>query len=631
MNNLLDRSNSLEKRNTWDESHSLNENYSLDKSDSFDKIHYFDKEGSFELPTQFTFPFHYTPHPLVVRAASEVCTYLKTKHEWQEELSHGKMLGVLLIQTPDNIPAYLAAFSGNLAGSNLHDFFVPPVFDLLQPGDFFKVEEKNISDINLRVSTITSSDKYQELKQAVARQRTSVDQQLKEARKSLKEEKTKRDKERESINSKLLVLEQNTEDTSSDASYDASYDAPKDAPNNASNEDIIVSAQENATAQQTIETYQQRLSELIKESQFQKAEFKRLERKLKEELATTEAHFQTLQEEIVHLKQERKTRSAALQIKLFEHFQMLNARGEVKDLCQIFQEARQSVPPAGAGECALPKLLQYAYLHHLQPLAFGEFWWGNSPKEEIRHHGQFYPSCKGKCEPILQHMLVGLGVEENPLAKHLFDDYTLKVLYEDQWIVAIEKPAGMLSTPGKEAIESVSQLLHQQYPEATGPLLVHRLDMATSGLLLAAKDKDTHAQLQALFEARQVRKIYTAVLDGIPRKQAGSISLPLCLNPLDRPRQMVSYEHGKEAITHYKVLATKGNASLVQFDLETGRTHQIRMHAAHPSGLNCPIKGDNLYGKSSDRLYLHATEVSLVHPITHQPLVLRSEVPFGIE
>ena len=274
-------------------------------------------------------------------------------------------------------------------------------------------------------------------------------------------------------------------------------------------------------------------------------------------------------------------------------------------------------------------MLQYAYLHKLRPLAFGEFWWGESPKDEIRRHGQFYPSCKGKCEPILQHMLVGLEVEANPLADDVFRDVPLRVLYEDEWLVVVEKPAGMLSTPGKEAVDSVSERLHRMFPEATGPLLVHRLDMATSGLLLAAKTKEVHALLQGLFEAREVRKIYTAVLDGVPAEREGCVCLPLCLNPMDRPRQMVSFESGKEAVTFFRVLAVKDGRSLVEFDLKTGRTHQIRVHAAHPLGLNCPIKGDGLYGKAADRLYLHATEVEFVHPVTGRKIVVRSEVPFG--
>lgn len=608
-----------------------------------------------QLPSKFTFPFHYTPHPLVRRAADEVNAYLQTRSDWRDELSRGKMFGVLLVQIPaSNIGpdtsqeshqsvGFLAAFSGNLAGSNHHAYFVPPVFDLLRPGDFFKVEESNISAINLRIQEITSSAVFKQLKTDVMEFRTSAETKLKELRTEMKEAKKIRDEERAKINLKLNNISSNATNESEETNnrnniqlnISTSTNIDSSITLNSKTADNISQTEVANLTSEKIEVYQKRLQELIKESQFQKAEFKRIERRLKEEVAEKEEELKQTENLLAQLKQERKTRSAALQMKLFEHFQLLNAKGETKDLCQIFQEVRQSIPPAGAGECALPKLLQYAYLHHLKPLAFGEFWWGESPKDEIRHHGQFYPSCKGKCEPILKHMLVGLSVDNNPLADDKHRNSALKIIYEDEWIVAIEKPAGMLSTPGKDDIDSVSERLQAMYPEATGPLLVHRLDMATSGILLAAKSKEVHAQLQTLFEARKVRKIYTAILERAeganqPIENEGCINLPLCLNPMDRPRQMVSYEHGKEAITFYKVLATKENHLLVQFDLLTGRTHQIRVHAAHPLGLNCPIKGDDLYGKHADRLYLHATEVSLVHPVTGKELTLRSEIPFSL-
>lgn len=540
------------------------------------KIHYFTTSlDGIELPSRFTFPFQYTPHPLTKLAAKEVNTYINTRTDWHEELSHGKMFGVLIIQTPNKQIAFLAGFSGNLAGSNNHDYFVPPVYDLLQPGDFFRVEESNISAINHKVSEIGSSTMYKEAKETARLAHELGEEELKAAKDSMKNAKKLRDEERKSL----------------------AADSP-------------------------------RLQELIKESQFQKAEVKRLERRIQEYIATKDTALKIFDDEINRLKQERKMRSAALQIKLFQHFKMLNALGETKDLCQIFEEVRQSIPPAGAGECALPKLLQYAYMHQLKPLAFGEFWWGESPKDEIRHHGKFYPSCKGKCEPILKHMLIGLAIEPNPLASDIYRTTPLAIIYEDEWIVAIDKPAGMLSTPGKEAIDSISERLQKMYPTATGPLLVHRLDMATSGILVAAKTKEVHAQIQALFEARKVRKLYTALLDGTPLKKEGCINLPICPNPHDRPRQMVSFEHGKEAITYYKIVGEKGQNAIAEFNLVTGRTHQIRMHSAHPLGLNCPIKGDELYGKSADRLYLHATEVEFVHPITGKTILLKSEIPF---
>ena len=376
-----------------------------------------------------------------------------------------------------------------------------------------------------------------------------------------------------------------------------------------------------------------------------------------EELETEVRHFDI---EIERLKTERKERSAALQRKLFEQFRMLNAQGEVKDLYTIFEQTVQKVPPAGAGECALPKLLQYAYLHQLKPLAMAEFWWGDSPKNEIRHHGYYYPSCKGKCEPILQHMLQGLEVNENPLLNPVHEEEELEIVFEDEWLLVVNKPAGMLSVPGKaEDRDSVYHRLKKKYPEATGPMIVHRLDMATSGLLLVAKTKEVHQDLQAQFANRSIKKRYVAVLDGIvlPERtgNTGRIELPLCLNPLDRPRQMVSSEHGKEAITEYQIISeseritsasentfnesnridesersineSRKYTRIVFYPL-TGRTHQLRVHAAHPEGLGCPILGDELYGKKADRLYLHAEYIEFRHPIYGDILGIQKEADF---
>lgn len=449
-----------------------------------DKIHYlpFDSDG-IELPSEFTYPFHYVPHPLTVMAAREVQDYLASRTDWTKELSEGKMFGVLIVQTSDGKVGYLAAFSGNLAGSNLHRFFVPPVYDLLQPDGFFRIEEANISAINRQIKELESSRQLTEMRTALAECQTRVDRTLTEAKQQMKEAKTAREQRR---------------------SEGASEEEQK---------------------------------AMIRESQFQKAEYKRLEKRLKEEVQQQAEELEKMEQFIRQLKQERKTRSAALQQKLFEQFRMLNAKGEVKDLCELFKDTPQGTPPAGTGECALPKLLQYAYLHRLKPLAMGEFWWGKSPKDEIRHEGHFYPSCQGKCAPILKHMLVGLQVAKNPLAENIHKNTEPEIVYEDEWLLVVNKPAGMLSVPGKEALNSVYQFLHERYPQATGPMLVHRLDMATSGLLLAAKDKDTHQTLQALFSGRQIKKRYTAILSGIVGSDEGVISLPLCPNLNDRPRQ----------------------------------------------------------------------------------------------
>ena len=607
-------------------------------------IHFFKKPVShLALPEKFTYPFHYTPHPLCVLAAEEVKEYIASRKEWQEELAFGKMFGVLIVQTDNGITnneenqiGYLAAFSGNLAGKNLHPYFVPPVYDLLQPEGFFKIEEEQISAINIRIRELENSSSYLDSKEKWKIETEQAKAVLNQAKAELKMAKEAREIRRQS--------------------------SPE------------LSEEEQAS--------------LIRESQYQKAEYKRLEKEWKKRLEELETEVRHFDIEIERLKTERKERSAALQRKLFEQFRMLNAQGEVKDLYTIFEQTVQKVSPAGAGECALPKLLQYAYLHQLKPLAMAEFWWGDSPKNEIRHHGYYYPSCKGKCEPILQHMLQGLEVDENPLLNPVHEEEELEIVFEDEWLLVVNKPAGMLSVPGKaEDRDSVYHRLKKKYPEATGPMIVHRLDMATSGLLLVAKTKEVHQDLQAQFANRSIKKRYVAVLDGAIIKteketkpiaekailiaketvstkktakaertgNTGRIELPLCLNPLDRPRQMVSSEHGKEAITEYQIISeseritsesentfnesnridesersineSRKYTRIVFYPL-TGRTHQLRVHAAHPEGLGCPILGDELYGKKADRLYLHAEYIEFRHPIYGDTLCIQKEADF---
>lgn len=529
------------------------------------------------LPERFTYPFCYTPHPLCILAAKEVQSYLTRQTAWKDELRQGKMFGVLIVQTEHGETGYLAAFSGILARKNLHPFFVPPVYDLLQPQGFFKIEEENISSINRNIRQLENDKAYAALSAELARTIQSAENILATAKAQLKEAKTAREQRRK---------------------------------------EKELNAQEEA--------------ELIRESQFQKAEYKRLERSWKARITTLQTQTEDWERRISALKSERKTRSAALQQKLFEQFGMLNYRGEVKNLCEIFGQTVHKTPPAGAGECAAPKLLQQAYLHGWKPIAMAEFWWGDSPKTEIRHHGHYYPACKGKCEPILQHMLQGLQVEENPMLKRMqVPSKNLEIVYEDPWLSVINKPAGMLSVPGKEDAVSVYSLMREQYPEADSPLTVHRLDMATSGLMLIAKTKRVHQNLQAQFKNRLVRKRYVALLEGVVPKDKGTVDLPLCLNPLDRPRQMVHTEHGKPAITDYQVLERlDGKRTRIVFYPRTGRTHQLRIHAAHPLGLHCPIIGDELYGEKADRLYLHAEYLEFTHPITGETVRITKEAEF---
>ncbi len=530
------------------------------------------------LPSAFTYPFHYTPHPLVRIAAHQVQSYLKTRPEWSEEIGKGKMFGVLIVRTPQGETGFLAAFSGNLAGSNHHRFFVPPIYDLLQPDGFFRTEEAQITQINHRITQLEQSVPYQTAVSDYRQAQAQAAATLATLKDEMKAAKAKRQELRRQS----------------------------------------LSAEEEAA--------------LIKESQYQKAEYKRTERRLNQETEEKKSKMATFERQILAWKQERKERSAALQHRLFAQFRILNARGEAKDLCEIFSEneSGQRIPPAGTGECALPKLLQFAYLHQLHPIAMGEFWCGDSPKDEIRVEGNFYPSCKSKCAPILRHALIGLTIEANPLADDIHRSTPLPIIYEDEWIIAANKPAGMLSAPGKDDLDSVWLRLHRMYPNATGPLIVHRLDMATSGILLAAKTKDIHKKLQEMFASREIKKTYTAIVEGVVKADEGSIELPLCANPDDRPRQMVSLEYGKRAVTQYRVLKRASDKTLILFFPQTGRTHQLRMHAAHPQGLHCPISGDTLYGIPSDRLYLHATELLFTHPVTGQAVHIVCKANFSL-
>lgn len=256
-----------------------------------------------------------------------------------------------------------------------------------------------------------------------------------------------------------------------------------------------------------------------------------------------------------------------------------------------------------------------------------EFWWGKSPKSEIRKHGSFYPSCRGKCEPILGHMLEGLDVEPNPILKKPDFIPPLSVAFEDDYLVIINKPSGFLSVPGKSDLPDLYSMVREKYPNATGPMIVHRLDMATSGILLFTKTKEANKFMQQQFIKKTISKRYVALLDGNLELDEGEIDLPLRLDLDDRPRQLVCYEYGKEAKTKYKVVDRLYGKTRIHFFPITGRTHQLRVHAAHPDGLNMPIIGDDLYGKRDERLHLHAEEIVFVHPKTRERITVT--VPAG--
>lgn len=338
-------------------------------------------------------------------------------------------------------------------------------------------------------------------------------------------------------------------------------------------------------------------------------------------------------EEAAALKARRKQLSEQLQLWLFDQYHFLNGYGQERPLVDVWQDyhcsarikKRYPLPPGGTGDCCAPKLLQFAYRHGLTPRCMAEFWWGPSPKTDIRHHGQFYPACRGKCKPVLTWMMKGLKVDVNPETLG-FARLPLTTVYEDSYLLVVNKPSGMLSIPGRVEEYSVTSVMKERYPES---IPVHRLDMWTSGLLVVAKNREVHAALQEQFVHRTVSKRYVALLEGaLPadRPDEGRISLPLYADPINRPRQIVDYERGKTAITEYRVVSREPSATRISLFPHTGRTHQLRIHCAHPDGLNCPIRGDELYGHTlfgslgtedqSPRLCLHAEYLALTHPLT---------------
>lgn len=526
-----------------------------------------------ELPEKFNNPFYYTPHPLCVEAADCVRDYLEQHDTWRDELEKGKMFGVLLVRAGDEI-GYLAAFSGLLCGHSVLPFFVPPVYDLLDVSSFFKKEEAVISALNRQIEILEHSAEYRALANAKKQLEQQCKVELDCVKAALKEAKRQRDilRSQHEINEELRA-------------------------------------------------------KLIRESQFQKAELKRLKQQWNERLKKADEELERQHAILNSWKCERKALSAVLQQRIFEQFDLYNAKGEMCNLYTLFQRVGR-IPPAGSGECAAPKLLQYAYRKGMRPLAMAEFWVGNSPKNELRKAGCYYPSCKEKCEPILNYMLQGLEVVHQSVAR-IVKPVDLEVLYEDESLVVVNKPEGMLSVPGKDPeCYSVYRWMKTHSPEAEGPLIVHRLDMATSGILLLAKSSEVYKLLQRQFECRTVLKRYIAWLDGVPKHAEGDIILPLCADVTNRPTQMVHPVYGKFAQTHYKVLECKAGKARVAFFPLTGRTHQIRVHAAHAGGLGIPICGDELYGCKSDRLYLHAEYLSFTHPITGKRMEIEKRAPF---
>lgn len=543
-------------------------------------------------PHQFTFPFCYEPHPLCRLAAAEVEHHIVESGVWQGETSCGKMFGVLVVSEErrakseesdgsEGALGFIAAYSGLLAGRNDWAYFVPPVFDAQQPDGHFKVTERSISDINKEIDGIRRSADYQSAKNREEELRQSAYEQIAAMKQHIASAKAERDRRRSDAQAGLMHI--------SEAEVAA----------------------------------------MTRESQTLKADLRRLKQRLDMELSAAHALTFQYDERIAALRQRRRSMSDELQRWLFMQYRMLNARGEERNLIDIFSTTTHGIPPAGAGDCCAPKLLQYAYSHGLQPVCMAEFWWGESPRQEIRHHLSYYPACRSKCLPILTHMLQGLDVEPNPLMAAATE--RLKIVYEDDAICVVDKPAGMLSVPGKDNVESVESIMRQRWHQYDGnPIMVHRLDRDTSGLMVVARTLEAYHSLQQQFACRTAAKRYEAVLDGVPALQQGTISLPLMPDITDRPRQRVDMEHGKPSVTTYRVVSTQNHRTLVWLFPHTGRTHQLRVHCAHPLGLATPILGDPLYGRgtAAPRMYLNAAELEITHPVTGRRMQWKSESAF---
>ena len=585
-------------------------------------------------PRQFTYPFCYDVDPLAEAASLELQRYIADADLMSTEKGCGKMFGVLVVEYEDEEGAlqrgFLAAYSGLLGGRNDWPYFVPPVFDAQQPDGHFKRTEREISAINSEIRAIENDPEYLQ----------SVEQY----------EQTK----------KRLQAEVDA--------FKAEVDAAK--------------ARRDARRKSGEPLSEEEQAEMIRESQFMKAELRRRRKAMEQANSTLHIPHSTF---LKSLQRKRKQMSDELQRWLFSAYRMLNAKGEERDLIDIFREYTHAMPPAGAGDCCAPKLLQYAYLHHLRPVCMAEFWWGESPASEIRHHLHYYPACRSKCLPILTHMLKGLDVAPNPLAQKRHSAEP-RVLYADEYIMVVDKPAGMLSVPGKaESVRSEfsdsanisveeyfanlqlptnSQFTTEQFTigEADNSKLkiqnskflkaAHRLDMDTSGLLVLARTEEAYVELQRQFASRETVKRYEAVLSGVPTQNSKlktqnsstqpsgcleAISLPLIADINDRPRQRVDMEHGKPALTLYNIVEVRAvdantavayttkkvdkGRTLIHLYPKTGRTHQLRVHCAHPLGLACPILGDPLYGtERADRMYLHAAELTFRHPVTGETM-----------
>lgn len=545
--------------------------------------------SNFKEPLLFDYPMYYQPHNLAVIAAKELQQKIASNCNLMTHLglgdessiqAVGKMFGVLVVKDKNGRIKYITGFSGQLP-QEFHSSFVPPICEEFDTRGYFYEQTQVLNKANISLNELLKDPQYLKLIENLERVKKERLTALQSEKKLMKETKAVRKENREKY-FKLF----NEED------------------------------------------YKKYEARLVQQSLNGKFVYREYDAYLNKKVILAEAALQPYQEKITKLKKFRQEYSNNLQHWLFKQYRFLNYKGEQRDVIDLFEDKGISIPPSGAGDCAAPKLFQYAFKNELQPIALAEFWYGRPHASEVRKHGGFYPACRGKCEPILNFMLQGLNVASNPLLENPAKGKELEILYEDKSLLIINKPAEFLSVPGKHIQDSVEQRLRYLYPKATGPMIVHRLDMSTSGIMVIAKTKDAHQKLQKQFVERTVHKTYEAVLDGVLEKEEGHIDLPLRVDLNNRPLQLVCYEHGKRGITNWKKVAVEKDKTRVHFYPVTGRTHQLRVHAAHNLGLGMSIVGDDLYGTKNHRLCLHARQLQFKHPVTDELLEFTKPAPF---
>ncbi|MFA0656388.1 pseudouridine synthase [Vibrio sp. 10N.222.49.C12] len=525
------------------------------------------------LPTRFTFPYYYTPHPVCEFAMLQLQQSLVDCGV--NETSQGNLYAVLLVQNPTTQGlGYLSAFSGLQLDpalvsqlNNIH--FVPPAFDSKQ------FQSQNSANLARQLQL---SDDIEKLQQS-----HNLDTLLAELE-GLKIESAK------AIEAFQLAM----------------------AANKAQRNELREQAnQEKALG--NLESAANLLKQLGNQSSQEKRDLKALRIEWKQKIAERQSQIDLIESELKNRKQDHQAVSQQLETQRLSHYRFINQAKQSKNLLELL-DVKDALE--GSGDCCLPKLLNFAFEHGFKPLALSEFWWGLPPTDIIRQHANLYPVCQSKSFEILEHQLSGIELEDNPLIVNPAVGKSFNIVYEDDEIVVVNKPEEFLSVPGKFIEDSVYTRIKARYPDATGPLIIHRLDMSTSGLLILALTAESNKHIQKQFINRTVEKRYTALLDGEITGESGNISLPLRGDITDRPRQLVCHQHGRNAETHWQVVSTHNGKTKVHLYPKTGRTHQLRVHCAHPLGLGVPIRGDDLYGYKRERLHLHAGYLKLIHPTT---------------